>query len=264
MSAETTKLAEAVEQLYATFDRYRPRKMYGCPCCTSDAEGERLVSTPLRSLTADNLSRYAFKAVSTWGTVEDFKHFLPRILELTAAGDFRRTVDPEVILEKPGYAEWTSWTARERAAVETFYRSLWRDLLSTYPHPLAADECLCGIGGTMTDLRPYLSDWEADDRRAAAMHFADFVQQNLPRSFKKKPRLSNAFWGGRPVQAGQVWAWLLDPAWIAAVERGFFRYADDEAAGRLSEAFNHLRTLQAQADASTRSEEASNDDEPDA
>src|SRR5688572_11844593 len=78
-------LAEAIEALYVAFGRYTlHHPVVGCPCCTS-AEDDRLVrSKPLRRLTAADLERFAFNAVSTLGTVGDFKHFLPRLLELAA------------------------------------------------------------------------------------------------------------------------------------------------------------------------------------
>src|SRR5947209_17683309 len=76
-------LSAAVDGLYETFARSRfHHPLTGCPHCTS-AEDARLVrSKPLHQLEPASLERLAFKALTTLGTLEDLKHFLPRLLEL--------------------------------------------------------------------------------------------------------------------------------------------------------------------------------------
>jgi hypothetical protein len=67
-------LDEAAERLYDAFaDVPRPRRVAGCSHCVSPAEELSLVSRPLRELSEVDLSRYAFKAMSTWGTGADFR-----------------------------------------------------------------------------------------------------------------------------------------------------------------------------------------------
>jgi hypothetical protein len=79
-------LAAAVAGLYAAFARYKlHHPVTGCPCCTSAEDDRRVQSKPMHQLEAADLERYAFKAVTTLGTVDDLKHFLPRLLELAAA-----------------------------------------------------------------------------------------------------------------------------------------------------------------------------------
>src|SRR3954469_6697600 len=120
MPSFAPNLADATRQLYTTFRRYKVEKLLGCPCCTSDEHGMLLASRPLKNLTASDLEQYAFKAMTTWGTVSDFKHFLPRIFELAAHQDFESSSDVEVILGKLRYGDWDRWAAEERAAVTNF------------------------------------------------------------------------------------------------------------------------------------------------
>jgi hypothetical protein len=76
-------LKKSIENLYSVFSKYEIRSFIeGCPCCVSDRDKEKIHSKELRELEEEDLSRYAFKAMTTWGNVDDFKHFLPRILEL--------------------------------------------------------------------------------------------------------------------------------------------------------------------------------------
>src|SRR5437588_624905 len=98
----TEELKLAIERLYQTFAIY-PFKptMEGCPCCVSDSDKEKIHSKKIRQLEGDDLSRYASKAMTTWGDTEDFKHYLPRILELLVTTDF--IVDIIVVLDKLEY-----------------------------------------------------------------------------------------------------------------------------------------------------------------
>jgi len=122
----TNELKISIERLYSTFSRYPFRSaMDGCPCCVSSIEKEKLHTKQLRELEAEDISRYAFKAMSTWGDVEDFKHYLPRIFELLSTTYF--VVDTFVVLGKLNYGNWTSWPADEQAAIKEFLLSWWTD-----------------------------------------------------------------------------------------------------------------------------------------
>jgi len=89
MRASTKELNASIEKLYATFARYPLRaSMDACPCCVTDEDMGRLCSKELRGLEENDISLYAYKAMTTWGDVEDFKHFLPRIFELASASGF--------------------------------------------------------------------------------------------------------------------------------------------------------------------------------
>jgi len=111
---------ETTEALYAMFDGYPLRKhVEGCPCCVGREEATRLAWVPLRALSPGDLGRYAFKAMTTWGDVTEFKHFLPRILELavTEEGASFPGLDLELIGHKLELAGWYEWPLNERDAV---------------------------------------------------------------------------------------------------------------------------------------------------
>ena len=112
-------------------------------------------SKPLGDLLAADLERYAFKAMSTLGTVQDFKHFLPRLLELVARDGEIGSTDVEVVLGKLRYAGWTRWPQDERVCLEQFLAALWRHGLATFPSSPEVDVCLCGIGNAVDDLSPF-------------------------------------------------------------------------------------------------------------
>ena len=107
-----------IAELYRVFKPYRLGDDFsGCSHCVSERESRELAAIRLRDLQAADLNRYSFKAMTTWGTVRDFKHFLPRLLEL-AAEDLLQLEFPETLFGKLTYGKWRSWTRREREVLQ--------------------------------------------------------------------------------------------------------------------------------------------------
>ena len=104
----------AVERLYVTFERYpHPDPLVGCPCCWDRHDSERLQAKPLRKLTTADLVGYLWSAMTTVGDENDFRHFLPRILDLLP-GELATEIDPELVLGKLRYGDWAVWSNQER------------------------------------------------------------------------------------------------------------------------------------------------------
>lgn len=104
-------LEDAIEHLYYTFQNYRLKtSINACPHCVADSDHAKLHPKRLRDLTDSDLEKYAFKALTTWGDADDFRHFLPRLFELEALYPQRIVglVDPEILFGKLAYAQWDS------------------------------------------------------------------------------------------------------------------------------------------------------------
>lgn len=98
-------MQSAISELYRVFKPYRlDDDFIGCDHCVTQEDSKLLASISLRKLTVPDVDRYAFKAMSTWGTERHFKHFLPRLLEL-AYEDYQAFNFPEVLLGKLAYAD---------------------------------------------------------------------------------------------------------------------------------------------------------------
>lgn len=124
-SLKQTQLDDAIERVYQAFARYpRPQRVEGCPCCVTSAHEERLRSHPLRKLPAESLTRYAFKALSTWGGVDDLRHYLPRILELVVTQQMNG-INPQTVFGKLELGGWTEWPAPQRDAIDALLSAWW-------------------------------------------------------------------------------------------------------------------------------------------
>jgi hypothetical protein len=96
--------------------------------------------------------------MTTWGDVNHFKHFLPRVFELV----WELGVDLSTIFGKLEYASWRTWPVAEQAAVRQFLRAFWIDFQSqTEPTENVADatraiECTGEPVGSLVNQVPAL------------------------------------------------------------------------------------------------------------
>lgn len=225
---ETPPLRMAIERLYSVFGGYRPSTLdQSCRCCVAESEIAALRAMPLRKLSADDLSRYASKAVTTFGGIQDFKYFLPRISELITAAPF--PVNSEIAIGGKLYlADFPTWPESERGAVDQFLTTLWESALGQWPHHLGADELLHASAAAGI-LPQRLETWSelATAEPTARSHLADLICRWAP--FTEAP----AFWsedalGDQETSAPgfapdwrPVVAWLRRPAMAKLVEAAF-------------------------------------------
>ncbi len=208
-------LRESAEQLYAVFSDPSWRcSVEFCEHCGPVTDA--LYKKPLRDLTASDLERYCRKAMTTWGNERDFKHFLPRILELLPSSlSSAPGVDIEVVLGKLRYAKWREWPARERDAIGGYLCALWDYLLARFPNEPEIDEWLCGIARAVDDLTSFLQAWWDAPGPEGYLNFAAFGGTVLHTN-----QLADAVWWEElSAQKHQVLSWLREPRTLDLLKR---------------------------------------------
>jgi len=195
-----SELKESIEKLYSVFSRYPLADVVeGCSCCVDVKDHLALRAAPLRVLPVVSLTHYAECAITTWGTEEDFKHFLPRILELLSQ-ERDLKYDTEIIVGKLRYAGWLNWQDNEKVAIKNYLMSVWKELLIRDTFPIEASDWVCSVGIIGEDLEPYLRMWlEAKSKVAYG---------RLLKAVKNGWILNNAFWDEKTEGKRQVIAWL--------------------------------------------------------
>lgn len=220
MIEEKKIFEDAVGHLYSVFSEYPLRPDTGaCSCCHEPEEELKLHSKPLRELTEDDLERYGYSALLTWGSVDDYKHFLPRLFEIASKTNGIDWIYKPIIFAKLQHAEWWNWPENERNAVENYIHALWRWFLVDINCNLDPNDLLCGIAHALEDMTPFLIEWRNSD--LVGLHkLAKFVIDQAG-TIVKKMHLSDGFWSSRRVQMRQIIDWLLEPATKDVLENTF-------------------------------------------
>lgn len=104
---------------YTILDNLRDRS---CDCCVTNNDIKLLLSKQLKDLSKDDLGHFFRKAITTFGDVNDFKHFLPRILELMI--NHKCVIDDFIDFEKLNYCEWLNWKINEIEVMKEFFKNL--------------------------------------------------------------------------------------------------------------------------------------------
>jgi hypothetical protein len=195
MSSDESPLSldAAIENLYHVFLTYRlPPHIDGCPHCVNEADHALIHAAPLHELTSKHLGRYAFKAMSTWGGVNEFRHFLPRLFELMVTDDEFPT-EPEVLAGKLTYAAWQTWPPAEQAAVRQFFQAWWDATIASFAlrqGAITASTAIRSIATAEEDLTWYLGRWTAPPTTAKRLHLAAFINDygwsQLPKRLRNK------------------------------------------------------------------------------
>ncbi len=225
-----TALEEAVDGLYSAFARRkRPRAIDYCTHCVDPAAVKRLLaSDPLREIPVEALRFYTVDALSTAGSVADFRYFLPRILHIAVTGGFGGYPDPWVVLGKFQLGDWRDWPALEQHAVTAVTHAWWSTTLTRFPADPGAEELLGAIGQFEDDLTPYMRTWEAAlATHAGASHLLALVRHNFGRA-------GTRYWltvpGWLDTVTAPVRAWLGD---LSGTVAATFENVTDEETGEV-------------------------------
>ena len=173
------QLRGLIDDCYEVFASYTlPRALDGSPLRDPVAILKTLTSAPLRELTGEDLGAYAGWAMTTVGDARDYKHFLPRILELAVFDQSRHGLDPPIIAGKLTYGGWQTWPLGEQTAVRALFAGAWRYGLEQHPDDLDPEGWLCGIAIIEGDLDAALGAWLSSASPNAVLQLAEFFRSN--------------------------------------------------------------------------------------
>jgi hypothetical protein len=166
---------DAIEDLYRA---YAPVPLDPdvafCDHCVTAEEVAALHAVPLREASAQQIGRLVFKGLNTWGDERYFRHFIPRMLELTVAGEL------SLFLPRKLAACLATGPAGERAAVDRFFTAWWADTLARYPAPVSAETVYAMITGAGWPGAPLLAAWPAAEPRHLALFVALHAYDHPP------------------------------------------------------------------------------------
>ncbi|WP_344050082.1 hypothetical protein [Planotetraspora silvatica] len=218
-----------MDALYAAFSRYPlPAKADVCDHCVPAELVRAARAAPLRMLSASALEPYVWNGLFTWGDIEEFKHYLPRLLDLLIIEEFGALHASSLMLRVG--VRWRRWRKIEQEAVIATVSSWWRHTLNGYPRDVDVMTLIEIIGDSLElDLAPYLAEWESNSTEAAARHMAWFMHDftvSVAHDTEWFVLLDN---------------WIRGPAPAAILERGFFSASSPQVAQEFSDALETHR-----------------------
>ena len=174
MAPFDTNLSKALEGLYAAFAPYpEPIKLEGSSYENVTGMARSLKAAPLRLLSDDQIGPYAGSALLTVGSVADYKHYLPRIVELGVRGSEHMGAAAPIIAERLKRAAWRTWPEREQLSLKAAFRAAWS--WSADQHPgcgASAEDWLCAIAALGEPVEPVLRDWSTRSSNEAVLQAA--------------------------------------------------------------------------------------------
>ena len=243
----SAELLTSIEGLYTAFSGYPlPKKMACCPCGCNRAEHSTvLYSKPLGALQREELDYYAFCALTTMGVESDFKHFLPRLFELSVAvsAPEQLRTDREILFSKLAYGHWETWPMSEKDAIRKFLDALWSCILCDSwqgdEYSSETEEWICSIAQVDDDISPYLDKWNETETLEAELCLASLVSKSAVTHKRNAGR--NAFWNRRDAQYEQLKNWVRSAAVAEKLERAALQWVDTKFHDEFVAARNMLR-----------------------
>lgn len=229
----TDRLKISIEKLYVTFAKYQGlSKLEGSPLYDDlDTWNKQLRSKNLRDLTEEDLSRFAGKVILTWGDQNDYRFFLPRILELTAK--FKTPYDIWTLYSRLEDANWKTWDIEEQTSVNNFTLELWNNLLNDNSEKAEWEfkDYFHSIAYFYPDFSEILKVWETNNSFAAIKHLSNYVFEERQHLFDNN-YIDSIVKNTKNIQ--QFKTWLTSDSILNKIEKAFYDKEKNEIAERLS------------------------------
>ncbi|TPN87012.1 hypothetical protein [Aquimarina algicola] len=224
------KLDISVQNLYNIFEKYHidvaRLRANSCFCCVTNKEIKQIANKPLQQLSEEELEHFFRSAVSTFGTIDDYKHFLPRILDLMRYpnSDFLHDF---VCYEKLNYSEWETWPIEEQNAIEDYFIALWYTTINDKNTTDYLIEDVLNIMLKYGYLEIALSEWSNTQTLKSTL----FIVEGVLSGFNLKVNTRNY---------NKISEWLSSEIMLSKIEDVFFKTNNKTLANRISIAYTIL------------------------
>jgi hypothetical protein len=172
------RLRAALDDAYSAFaDMPAPTHLDASPLRDAKKILRTLTARPLRELTNEEIGPYSGWTMTTVGSEQDYRHFLPRILELSVSDPVWIGSEPPVIASRLERADWRRWPQSQQQAVTTVFYAAF-DFAIRSDHEIAmssASDWLCGIARLDFPVTGLLAKWRHSKTPEAALQLAWLV-----------------------------------------------------------------------------------------
>lgn len=130
-----------IENLYTVFSNYNTLGIHHCNCgCLNETIVKQLYTQELRQIDKDTLAYYHGSALYTWGDLQHYKYYLPRVCELIYKAQNNFYIGINELSIKLLYANWQNWAQDEIKAIEDFVLFNWNYYLHNIDENINLDD----------------------------------------------------------------------------------------------------------------------------
>ncbi len=221
-----SQLLAAIERVYAAFgDEPAPLKLKASPYKDGPGMFRALKAAPLRELDDAAIGPYASSALLTVGSPDDYRHFLPRILELAVQGRVWTGYEPAIIAGRLSMCAWRTWPSERQGAVTAVFEAAFdaeRDAEEGQ-----AEDWLCGLAAMEEPVAMRLHGWIEGASLDGLLQLADWRASTLNLDYPSEEPLG-PFWSDideacrselQDILLGKRLAERLETALVPLVER---------------------------------------------
>jgi hypothetical protein len=228
----TEKLKNNIENLYKVFEKYGATNMTGSPLYDDLTNwNKEIFSKPLRELDEDNLSRFTGKAITSWGDTNDYKHFLPRIFELTA--ELKTPYEIWIAFDRLSLAEWQNWDEQEQNVIKEYMIALWENILNDNSEKaeLEFQDYFSAIAHFYSNFTVILEIWSTSESKAGIKHLANLVVNEKTSIFERK-KITGFY--DKTENVDELINWILSDKIYDKIQRKFFEFETENFAEKIS------------------------------
>ncbi len=171
------ELQNIINRAYEVFSRYQINAPLDVctDCCLTKSQESELISLSVPTIPYQLLYDYNTAAKTELPDINEFKHFLPRFLELTAGFEFLHH-SAELVLSRFEYYNKEEWTSEEAQIMHEFGETFFVHCLSTYPLPdlESIDSILIMLHKANLNIVSLLENWHTVISKESVLHFSDF------------------------------------------------------------------------------------------
>lgn len=226
----TERLENSIEGLYEAFQKYQSGpKIIGSPLYEDkdlNKWNRRLFKKHLRELDEDDLAQFVGSAIFTWGTANDYKHFLPRIFELTA--EFRTpSYEVWVAFDKLKHEEFGDWPQEEQEAIDEYLIALWEYILNDNSEIAEREfkDYFSSIARIHSNFSELLNTWAESESKAGMKHLVNFIVDEQNTLFKRR-RISGFY--DKKENAEEFIKWILSDLVLNKMEKMFPQFGTEK------------------------------------
>ena len=228
----TTRLKNNISELYEIFRPYLANSNMDGTFEDLNKKNELLFSKPLKELTQKELASFVGRSMTTWGDVDDYKHFLPRILDLTAQIK-TPPYDIWIVFDKLIYAEWKKWPQNEQDVINQYMIELWRNLIEIECEISERDfrDYFSTIAHFYPNFTELLNIWNESESKSSIRHLSEFLVHEHTALFDRK-KISGFY--DQKENAEEFINWILSDEMLYKIQQKYFEFETECFAEKIS------------------------------